>query len=156
MENDCTGCRVYTRVMATTPTDDPLADSDRTVGVNWELDSRNILKSLKREALLFDQIGIPWLDYWLLSLRRRGADASLFNELDWLRDISVVWELNLVQQADYFLNEDRPPVLRQYLGVIVAETGKPIDVITIPDQALRSEGIVAKSGSREADQDLIA
>jgi hypothetical protein len=45
--------------MATTPTDDPLADSDRTVGVNWELDSRNILKSLKREALLFDQIGIP-------------------------------------------------------------------------------------------------
>ena len=145
---------VYTRVMATTPTDDPLTNSDRTVGIHRYKDWA--FKSLKREALLFDQIGIPWLDYWLLSLRRRGADASLFNELDWLRDISVVWELNLVQQADYFLNEDRPPVLRQYLGVIVAETGKPIDVITIPDQALRSEGIVAKSGSREADQDLIA
>jgi hypothetical protein len=46
--------------MATTPTDHPLANSERTVGVHSYV-HYNISEVLKREALVFDQIAISGL-----------------------------------------------------------------------------------------------
>jgi len=80
--------------MATTPTDDPLANSDRTVGVRGHL-GRDILKALKREALLFDQIAI--LDLDLLD-RSLGRVSRL--ELGWLKDIGIVREGPLLAEME--------------------------------------------------------
>jgi len=54
--------------MATTPTDEPL---DRTVGVHAYMD-QNSLETLKREALLFDQIAISSKRFW--QVRRARGD----------------------------------------------------------------------------------
>jgi hypothetical protein len=70
-------CQVDTQVVPATPTDDALANSDRTVGVLPYLDH---VSKLKREALLFDQIGIP---------HRLNPDGNR-DELDRLRDIGIV------------------------------------------------------------------
>jgi hypothetical protein len=100
--------------MATAPTDDPLGNSDRTVGVLGYLEGA--LKSLKRQALLFDQIGIP-------------DDLNVvsdFAELDWLRDIGIVRDMYPLILSHYGT--------KQYLDAFVAVTGEVIDVMAIPDQ----------------------
>ena len=81
--------------MATAPNDDPLANTDGVVGVRGRLP--NDLESFKRDALLFDQIGIPELDQ---RVSRFPASLSQVGEhLLWLRDINerghlYVWSEN--------------------------------------------------------------
>jgi hypothetical protein len=128
--------------MATTPTDDPLANSDRTVGVRFAPLNQDLLKSLKRDALLFDQIGIreirrpdPQLsDHigggWFKRDRpfSGGAQLSKFeglDELEWLRDSGIVRGIPLLNAHS--------PVDRQYRDAVAAEMGVPIDDdISIP------------------------
>jgi hypothetical protein len=109
-------CQVYTQVMPTTPTDDLLANSDRTVGVHGFLD--HATNALKREALLFDQIGIPQLDLNVV---------SSLDDLFWLRDIGIV--------------RDVPPLFlgAQHLDAFVAETEEPIVTMPIPDERIGDE-----------------
>ena len=122
--------------MPTTPTDDPLANSDRTVGVSGELD-HDTVRSLKRDALLFDQIVIPnsdnipesWGSIELSELKRISK-----SELDWLRDIGIVRDI------PWLVRTDHPTLYRQYLNAWVAETGEPIDVMAIPDERIKLEG----------------
>lgn len=123
-------CRVYTLVMETAPTDDPL---DRTVGVHTFLDQITS-KALKREALLFDQIGIPNLN--LLSV----------DELFWLQDIGVV--------RDVPNSPERERSHRHLLTAIVAETGEPIDV-AISDERLGIEIKKRLGGSVETGRDVL-
>jgi hypothetical protein len=127
-------CQVYTQVMPTTPTDDPLANSGRTVGIHAY--QKLVTKSLKREALLFDQIGFRDLDYMLSDLDIFGFHEFHPSavELYWLRDIGIARD---VPPLHY--NRCSSPVDRQFLDAIVAETGKPIDVTAIPDEGLHGE-----------------
>jgi hypothetical protein len=108
--------------MATAPTDDPLVDSDRTVGVLPYLDHAS--KSLKRQALLFDQIGVPTIDLNVV---------SGFDEVDWLREIGIVRDVPAL-----FLGND-PPAMHAYLDAVATETGNPIDIESIPEQLLATE-----------------
>ena len=115
--------------MATPPTDDPLANSDRTVGVHAVLIQDT--KSFKRGALLFDQIGIP-------ALGRPAyfpVDFGAWDEVFWLRDIGIVWDIG----HHIFNIGEEPTVRRQYLEAIAAVTGMPIDVKAIPDERLERE-----------------
>jgi hypothetical protein len=77
--------------MATTPTDDLLANSDRTVGV-YGYPFLALSKSLKREALLFDQIGIPAVAQ-LRSEVTQFEERLRVAELVWLRDMGIVRDL---------------------------------------------------------------
>jgi hypothetical protein len=95
--------------MATTPTGDPLVNSDRTVGVRPRLD----FKSLKREALLFDQIAIQLLDTELAVSHGRRL-----REVLWLRDLGIIRD---IPKRDY----RHDPT--EYLNAIAAETGRPIE-----------------------------
>ena len=101
--------------MATMPTDDPL---ERTVGVRWELDYQVPLESLKREALLFDQIAIPNLD------QKVASNEKLY----WLRDNGIVRDINTESRSE-------PTANLQYLD----EMGEPIDVIAIRDERFLRE-----------------
>jgi hypothetical protein len=89
---------VDTQVVPATPTDDALANSDRTVSVLPNLDH---VSKLKREALLFDQIGIP---------RRLNPDGNR-DELDRLRDIGIVLD---IPRLGFSLKD--PTTLRQFLA----------------------------------------
>jgi hypothetical protein len=104
--------------MATTPTDDPLANSDRTVGLHAYPDDAT--KALKRDSLLFDQIAVANLD--------RRMSSSL-DELFWLRDIGIVLAISPFHYDDP----------HQFLDAITAVTGEPIDVTAIPDEQLDDE-----------------
>jgi hypothetical protein len=119
--------------MATTPTDDPLVNSDRTVGVRWDLD-QNTLQSLKREVLLFNQIAIPELDSRvpraISSLSHLDGFVGNFDELFWLRDIGIIRDLPaLLPDGD---------TARLLLAAIEAEMGPP-DVMVTPDEQLQNE-----------------
>jgi len=105
--------------MATAPTDDPLGNDDCTVGVCGEQDLGD-LKSLKRDALLFDQIAIPNLDRNVADLRY-DLDRDSLDELFWLRDIGIVRDGPL----PYFSVKDSPTVDLQFLNAL-AETPLPI------------------------------
>jgi hypothetical protein len=120
--------------MATTPTDDPLANSDRTVGVIGDPDSD--LKSLKQEVLLFDQIALPGLDFLLaMPMPTHGRFREDCDELAFLQDIGIVRNIRSFDHIGLV----HPTPIRQYLAALVAETGEPIDVMAIPDARLRSE-----------------
>ena len=114
--------------MPTPPTDVPIANSDRTVGVHTGLDG-DTFKSLKRDVLLFDQIASPALDqdvaYHMSVFSDRDPD-----ELFWLRDIGIV--------------RDIPPV------TIAAATGMPIDGKAIPDEGIELEVIARMWKLRKA------
>jgi hypothetical protein len=138
--------------MATTPTDDPLVNSDRTVGVRADIDDGRLkpkwdqagLKLLKREALLFDQILIPELERWLPpagSWRWRShldwgypfASKHEAKELRWLRDIGVVGNADNTHFHD---NEGMRLLVREVLAEIAAAMRKPIDVREMSDERL--------------------
>lgn len=145
---------MYTLVMATKPTDDPLANTDRTVGVHgglgrWELGDWKLgdIKSLKREALLFDQIALPDLDWSLKvgALEERVSDltrsslshvdfVSSHDELYWLRDHGIVRDLP-TRGGEYLLF-DQPTANRQYLNAFVAETGISNHIMAILEKGL--------------------
>jgi hypothetical protein len=116
--------------MATTPADDPLVNSDRTVGV-WGASPFNEddLKPFKRYALLFDQIAIPPPDRSLrVHSRMEPGQSDWLDELDWLRDRGIV------RHAELTAGLTNPLAARQYLGAVVAETGEPIEVSAMSDQ----------------------
>jgi hypothetical protein len=106
--------------MATTPTDDPL---ERTVGVRTDPD-QDLLKLLKRDALLFDLIAILDLDH-------NRQYLGIVEELDRLQEGFIRWGLVTPTGG--------PTFDRQYLAEIAAETGEPIDVMAIPDERLWGE-----------------
>jgi hypothetical protein len=116
--------------MATTPTDDPLANSDRTVGVrwNWGAWDLNNIKALKREALLFDQIAFR------LNLDTQdNLDGVVKLELNWLQDKGIVRSIFPEWHGD------DPLADRDFLAATVAETREPIDIMAIPDNLVRVE-----------------
>ena len=100
--------------MATPQTDDPLVGSDSTVGFRSTLDY-NTPRMLKREALLFDQILIPFLDVNLT-----GVDPFVVEELGVIRDIGIIRDVPRVLDHAH---------LDGLQDAIIAETGIPFDVI---------------------------
>ena len=113
--------------MATAPTDEPLPNSDRTVGVRALPLPNYAPNAFKRDALLFHQIVIPGVGFHRI---------SGFDELYWLRDIGIVLDVPLHLFPPRY---DYSTLARQQLDVLVAEMGVPIDALEIPDERLGDE-----------------